>query len=183
MRKISMDNNRRNREAALRAAEAGMPVFPVKAQKISGKQWNLSPVYPSGPRAATTSPDKIAVWWDEHLDAIPATPCTSVVVLDVDQDGVAAFEALIADKHWPSPPVVLTPTGKQYYFLQPNPPLDYHTGALPDGIDVRGVGGFVVAPGATVLGGARWRVDENLPSTSIPELPRWLERIIRSPGF
>jgi hypothetical protein len=178
-----MNNNRLNLEAGLRAAEAGMSVFPVRARKISGMRWNLSPVYPSGPRTATRSADKIANWWDEHIDAIPAIPCSSFVVLDADQDGVAALEALIADQGWPSPPVVLTPAGKQYYFLQPRPPLDYHTGALPDGIDVRGLGGFVIAPGATLLDGARWRVDEHLPSTSIPELPGWLERIIRSPEF
>jgi bifunctional DNA primase/polymerase-like protein len=185
MRRISMNNNRLNLEAALRTAEAGMSVFPVRAQKISGKRWNLSPVYPSGPRTATRNPDKIASWWDEHLNAIPAIPCTSFVVLDADQDfmgidGVAALEALLAEQDWPSPPVVLTPNGKQYYFLQPKPPLGYHTGALPDGIDVRGLGGFVIAPGATLLDGTCWRVDESLPSTLIPELPGWLERIIRS---
>src|ERR1700680_2122284 len=112
MRRISMNNNRLNLEAALRAAEAGMAVFPVKAQKITGTRWNLSPVYPSGPRTATRSPDKITNWWDEHTDAIPATPCTSFVVIDADHDfmgidGVAALEALIADQDWPSPPVVL----------------------------------------------------------------------------
>jgi hypothetical protein len=141
MRKISMDNNRLNLEAALRAAEAGMPVFPVMARKISGRRWNLSRVYPSGPGTATRSPDKIASWWNEHIRAIPATPCTSFVILDADHDGVATLEALIANKEWPSPPVVFTPIGKQYYFLQPKPPLDNHTGAL----DVRGLGGFVVA--------------------------------------
>lgn len=183
MRKISMNNNRLNLRAALRTAEAGMSVFPVRAQKITGTRLNLSPVYPSGPRTATRSPDKIAGWWDEHIDAIPAIPCTSIVVLDADQDGVAALEALIADREWPSPPVVLTPNGKQYYFMQPNSPLDYYAGTLPDGIDVRGLSGFVVAPGATLLDGARWRVDQNLPSTSIPELPGWLEGIIRAPSF
>jgi hypothetical protein len=98
MQRISMNNNRLNLGAALRTAEAGMSVFPVRAQKITGMRLNLSPVYPSGPRTATRSPDKIAGWWDEHIDAIPAIPCTSVVVLDADQDGIAALEALIATR-------------------------------------------------------------------------------------
>jgi Bifunctional DNA primase/polymerase, N-terminal len=181
-------NNRLNLEAALRAAEAGMRVFPVKAQKVPGSRLNLSPVYPSGPRTATRSRDKIMSWWDEHTDAIPAMPCMSIVVIEADHDfmgldGVAALEALIGDQDWPSPPVVLTPRGKQYYFQQPEPRLDYHTGALPDGIDVRGWGGFVIAPGAILLDGSGWRRDEHLSSTSIPELPFWLEQIIRAQSF
>jgi hypothetical protein len=186
MRKIAMDHNRMNREAALRVAEAGMSVFPLRPQNMAGR-WNLSPVYPSGARTATRSAERIVNWWDQHTTAIPATPCTNIVVIDANDtfpgiDGVAVFEALIADKPWPSPPIVLTPNGKQYYFLQPDPPLDYHTGDLPEGIDVRGMGGYVVAPGAILPDGSGWRVDPNLPPALIPKIPAWLERIIRSPG-
>src|SRR5258705_10633390 len=81
MRAIAMERNRRNLDAALRTAEAGLPVFPVIARNITGSRYNLSPVYPSGPRTASRSPDKIASWWDEHIEAIPGIPCTSIVVL------------------------------------------------------------------------------------------------------
>src|SRR5262249_22987558 len=59
-------------------------------------------------------------------------------------------------------------------------------GELPDGIDVRGVGGFVIAPGAVLPDGKRWQSVNGRPSLadafkagSIPELPRWLADIIR----
>jgi len=184
MRAIAMERNRRNLDAALRTAEAGLPVFPVIARNIMGSWYNLSPVYPSGPRTASRSPDKIASWWDEHIDAIPGIPCTTIVVLRADQEGVSALEALIARYgDWPFPPIVLTPTGKDYYFLQPDPPLEWHSGCLPEGIDVRGVGNFIIAPGTVLSDGSGWRVDESAPPASIPKLPTWLERMIRSPAF
>jgi hypothetical protein len=119
-------NNRLNLEAALRAAEAGMPVFPVKALKLPASRWNLSPVYPSGPHTATRSRDKIMSCWAEHTDAIPAIPCTSIVVIEADHDfmgfdGVAALEALIGDQDWPSPPVVLTPAASNTISSSPSP--------------------------------------------------------------
>lgn len=183
VRAIAMERNRRNLDAALRTAEAGMPVFPVKPTQIGGL-WNLSPVYPSGPATASRNRDRIVNWWDEHIDAIPGIACTKIVVLHADHEGVAALDGLIAKYgDWPFPPVVLTPIGKDYYFLQPNPRLECASGCLPDGIDVRRVGHFVIAPDAELSDGTGWRVDESVPPTSIPEPPTWLERMIRSPAY
>jgi hypothetical protein len=181
-RAIAMDRNRRNLDAALRTAEAGLPVFPINPAQI-GRRWTFSRVYPSGPRTASRSREKILSWWDEHIEA-PGIPCTNIVVLHADQEGVAALEALIAKYgDWPFPPIVLTPTGKDYYFLQPDPPLESHSGCLPEGIDVRGVGTFIIAPGTVLSDGSSWRVDESAPPASTPELPTWLERMSRSPAF
>ena len=59
-------------------------------------------------------------------------------------------------------------------------------GELPDGIDVRGVGGFVIAPGAVLPDGKQWQSVNGRPllvdafkAGTIPELPRWLADIIR----
>ena len=43
--------------------------------------------------------------------------------------------------------------GVHLFFKQPNgEPLGNGRGELPDGIDVRGSGGFVIAPGAVAAG-------------------------------
>jgi hypothetical protein len=49
---------------------------------------------------------------------------------------------------------------------------------LPPGIDVRGVGGCVVGPGAVLPDGTEWRFDPK-SCTELPGLPLWLERAIR----
>jgi|tagenome__1003787_1003787.scaffolds.fasta_scaffold20948415_2 hypothetical protein len=180
-------NKKINREAALTVARAGMPVFPVRAQKmfLSNGRYRLTPVSALGPYTATKNLDSLDDWrWSR---SIPAIPCTEIVVVHAHRfregvDGVAVLEALIGDQEWPSPPVVLTPDGgKHHYFLQPQDPLDSF-GCVPEGIRIEGLGSFVAAPGAVTLDGACWQVDDSVPSNDIPELPSWLERIIRSPA-
>ena len=81
---------------------------------------------------------------------------------------------------WPNHPVVFTPSnGEHHYFQQSNPPLGNRTGQLPDGIDVRGVGGFVIGPGAILPNGTGWHLAPGY-STDLPQLPLWLERMIRA---
>jgi len=59
-------------------------------------------------------------------------------------------------------------------------------GDLPDGIDVRGAGGIIIAPGAVLPNGKRCQSANGKPSLAdaykagaIPELPRWLADITR----
>jgi hypothetical protein len=135
---------------------------------------------------ATTDPGQISRWWGQFPEAIPAICCSDFVVIDADrhpggQDGVAALAAL-AKQHgdWPDHPVALTPSiGEHHYFGQTHPPLGNRTGELPDGIDVRGIGGFVIGPGALLPDGFGWRMAP-AHSTDLPQLPPWLERMLRA---
>lgn len=117
-----------------------------------------------------------------------------LVVIDCDRhggpDGIAAFKALI-DKHGlpADVPVVATAGGGlHYYFLQPEgEPLGNSRGALPPGIDVRGAGGYTIAPGSVREDGKAWRMAEGPDLASayvlgtLPAIPVWLVEIIRSP--
>ena len=81
---------------------------------------------------------------------------TDLLVIDTDQhetgeDGVSAFaslKAVYADER--SQPKTLTAgLGEHFFFRQvPDNVLGNSEGGLPPGINVRGNGGFVVAPGA-----------------------------------
>ena len=173
-----------NLEAALTCAAAGGCVFPAKAiYNHEVQRWNKPPAIIDWRSTATTDSRTIEDWWRRNPDAIPAICCTEVVVIDADRhkggDGVAALKALgIRHAEWPDHPIVLTPgDGEHHYFAQSNPALGNRTGTLPRGIDVRGVGGFVIAPGAVLPDGKRWQMIAGF-STNLPPLPQWLECMI-----
>src|SRR4051812_35346854 len=100
---LSINNNRLNRDVALRTVAAGMPVFPVKAEKIANQRYSFVPLFASAPRSATKHLGIIEGWWSHTIRAIPAIPCADIVVIRTHRfysgfDGVAAFEALIGDQ-------------------------------------------------------------------------------------
>jgi Bifunctional DNA primase/polymerase, N-terminal len=82
-----------------------------------------------------------------------------LIAVDLDRkngrDGVSAFDALL-DQHsgdLSSCPVTETPSlGFHLFFKQPSgrAPLGNATGSLPAGVDIRGDGGYVLAPGAVL---------------------------------
>lgn len=176
-----------NLAAALSLADAGFRVFPARpALNSETRRWNKPPCIGNWQSLATSDPNQIRRWWRQYPDAIPAICCDAIVVIDADRhpgcpDGVSAL-AELAKQHgdWPDQRVVLTPSnGEHRYFGQPNAPLGNRTGQLPDGIDVRGVGGFVIGPGAVLPDGTGWQIAPG-HSSDLPQLPPWLEQMIRA---
>ena len=117
-----------------------------------------------------------------------------LVVIDCDRhpggnDGIKAFNSLLGANGGNLADVPMTRTargGAHLFFRQPpGGQLGNGRGELPDGVDVRGAGGFVIAPGAE-SDGKRWQSANGRPSLAdafktgtIPELPLWLADIIR----
>jgi Bifunctional DNA primase/polymerase, N-terminal len=155
-----------NFRIALKLAAAGIPIFPAlisrntttggldKVPAISGWRTN-----------ASTDTNQIEIWWQQFPNAVPAIELgrAGLVVIDLDRhaggpDGVMAFRKLCQENGpLPPMPMVRTPSnGLHLYFRQPSEgaPLGNGRGTLPAGIDVRGAGGWVVAPGATCPFGA-----------------------------
>jgi hypothetical protein len=173
-----------NLEAALALAAAGIRIFPAGADKrplISGWQ-----------EAATSDRDIIEDWWRRAPYALPAIPCgpNNLIVIDLDRhpggpDGVVAFKRLV-ETHGglPACPIVRTPNGGLHiYFAQPDgEPLGNGRGALPPGVDVRGIGGFVIAPGAVLPDGRGWTLVRGRPAVAkntASALPDWPQQLIR----
>jgi RecA-family ATPase len=150
-----------NGRVALALAEADFFVFPCfnnvshPNHKKPLVQWlDLS----------TNDPEQIKNWWlEKYRFAMPALDLSksNLVVIDGDlhhegQDGPAAIELLLGQKLADiGCPVVVTPSGGVHcYFVQPPLPdggsmaLGNAKGALPYGIDIRGHGGYTIAPGA-----------------------------------
>jgi uncharacterized protein DUF3987/bifunctional DNA primase/polymerase-like protein len=179
-----------NLTAALDLAAAGVPVFPAgpdKRPRLVGWQ-----------EKASTEAEQIRKWWDSHPTALPAIVVgrAGLVVIDCDRrpggnDGIKAFNELVSANNAKLanvPPMTRTARGGAHLFFRqpPGEPLGNGRGELPDGIDVRGVGGFVIAPGAVLPDGKRWQSVNGRPlladafkAGTIPELPQWLADIIR----
>jgi Bifunctional DNA primase/polymerase, N-terminal/Primase C terminal 1 (PriCT-1) len=151
---------------ALAYANAGHAVFPVRRDK--------GPYTAHGFKDATTDEAVIRGWWQQHPEAGIGTPTGSGwFVLDVDNE--RALNTLELD-HGPLPPTrqVVTPRPGRHIYLQGD--VTNGRGALPDGIDVRGQGGYVLLPPSPhPKGNYEWR-DADL---DIAPAPAWLLDLLR----
>lgn len=147
--------------AALRYAALGWCVFPGHGIDQSGRcscrdskcgHPGKHPRINAWQKSATTDKTVIENWWRRWPTAnvcIATGAASGIVVLDVDprHGGAASLEALERE-HGPLP---LTPTvrtgggGFHYFFSHPGGRVLNRVNVLP-GVDVRGDGGFVVAP-------------------------------------
>jgi hypothetical protein len=188
-----------NLAVALQLAEAKISIFPARVfwDGQSGK-WKKQPLVKFWQKAATTDPAQITAWFETYSDAVPGIELgrANLIVIDADRhggpDGVAALDGLAA-QHGGLPVGPATNTaggGIHRIFRQPNgQPLGNSRGALPMGIDVRGKGGWIVAPGSVRPDGAMWAVAGGTPpladafqAGTIPILPDWIAALIAGKG-
>jgi hypothetical protein len=144
-------------EAALQYADRGWHVFPCKPR---GK----TPLVKGGFKSATTDPAQIEKWWRKWPDANVAVATghvSGIVVLDMDgASGIATLRALIA-KNDTLPKTAICTTGRGFHIYFNNPytdeaPICCSSG---NGLDIRGDGGYVIAPPSVHESGAvyAWR--------------------------
>jgi hypothetical protein len=188
---------------ALELAATGIPTFPVKVtRKLTddGERWQKKPLVSDWRRSATTEEAQLRDWWATFPNAIPGIELgrAGLIVIDADRHGGPDGVALLAElarphgrsfEHamGPGRVVVVTPTGggEHHIFRQPDEgPLGNRRGNLPYGIDVRGAGGWIVAPGSVRPDGGVWRANSSLVEAykdgAIPQLPPWLAAQIRT---
>jgi hypothetical protein len=181
-----MPASRSNLDVARTRAGAGVFVFPAlvcwneQTQKLDKR-----PAITGWRDAATTDPAQLLKWWNEFPNAVPGIELghSRLFVVDLDRhpggaDGVAAFRTLRRDNAIPRCLTIRTPSnGFHLYFRQPDgEPLGNGRGSLPAGIDVRGDGGWTVAPGASYQQW-QWQI---FISGSPPPAPDWIITAIRS---
>ncbi|WP_329420255.1 bifunctional DNA primase/polymerase [Streptomyces sp. NBC_01693] len=188
--------------AALRAAEQGWHVFPLrpadKRPALHGE--TVCPLIgdcAGGHRKwedrATTDPDRIhRAWADRSFNIGIATGPSRLVVVDLDMPkpnsstdtpgGVTTFKALCERTEQAVPPTyrVRTASGGQHlYFTAPDSVrLGNTAGFLAPSIDTRAWGGYVVAPGSTV-NSHTYEVIDHAP---VAPLPGWLLDLLKPEG-
>jgi hypothetical protein len=112
--------------------------------------------------------------------AVVTGKVSGIFVLDVD-DPVG--EASLRGKHIPATWCVRTGKGMHYYFEWPGFSVECRTGILP-GLDIRGDGGYVVAPGSIHSSGKRYEWVDGLSPADMSEpaeAPEWLMALLKKP--
>jgi AAA domain/Bifunctional DNA primase/polymerase, N-terminal/Primase C terminal 1 (PriCT-1) len=128
------------------------------------------------------------------LDAISANSGTNlgiavpqgIMVLDVDtkNDGPQTLAKLVAENgKLPNSLVATTPTsGKHIWMSLPSGVSVGNRVAIAPGLDVRTLGGYVVAPPSVINGAAyRWDNWDTFSSPVIAEAPGWLLALVNRP--
>jgi hypothetical protein len=158
-------------QAALALANFGWNVFPISPRA-------KTPATIHGLNDATRDVIKITKFWlryPEHNIGVRCGVESGILVLDVDDrhggnESLAELE--LANEKLPLTLSVKTPGGGQhFYFAHPGGDIRNTTGYPATGLDIRGDGGYVLAPPSVSEEGRRYEVDERVP---IADLPRWL---------
>lgn len=137
------------RTAALEYARKGWSVFPLATGLKVPRAGS------SGFKDATIDPEVIHAWWSTNPTAnlaIATGAVSGIDVIDVDGErGIASLRELMrCGPSFPTTYAVKTPRGLHLY-LQHRPGVRSRANFRP-GIDIRGDGGYVVAP-PSIVGG------------------------------
>ena len=145
---------------ALYLAGLGLRVFPL----VPGKK---QPAFPGWKDKATTDTQQIHDWWSRDYVGYGVGVATgrNLMVLDADvksgQPGLASLEQMLAEHDWGPTLTVETPSGGRHVYLQvaDGKHIPNVLGTLPGypGIDIKGDGGFVAAPGSVDAKGVPYK--------------------------
>jgi len=174
-------------DLALSYAQQGIPVFPVRASD-SPDGAAKTPLTGNGLRAATTRKFIIERWWRDNPEAavgIPTGPTSGFFVVDLDKKADADGEAELARleaTHEPLPPTrtVLTPSGGKHLLFKHVDGIG-NRGRFAPACDIRGDGGYVLAPGSVMGTGEFYDCPD--PAAPIADAPEWLIDIIKKPAY
>lgn len=142
-----------------------------------------------GSHSATRDARRILGWWRTCPRAnvgIATGPASRLLVLDVDPDkGGADSLAELRAQHGelPDTPTSLTGGGGEHYlFAYAGDDIRNSAGKLGAGLDVRGRGGYIVAPPSIHLSGGRylWEASSRPERTPLAPPPAWLLQLLRA---
>ena len=182
---------------ALAFARRGLPVVPLTwpVPAGDGKLWcscgrkdctspAKHPLTPNGLKDGSISAERIETWWRHWPMANVGVLTGQIIVLDVDrhhkgQDGFDTLQDLERE-HDELPPTWQFETGGggwHYVFQAPQGvEIRNSNGKLGPGLDVRGAGGYIVAPGSTHVSGRPYSVSVDHSPDDVPLalLPQWV---------
>ena len=151
--------------AALEIAGLGFAVFPLRPR---GK----TPLTAHGHLDATTEAAVIRPWWERWPQAnIGLAIPRGLVVVDIDD--LEAFHRLKAENRELPATVKSTTSRGVHLFYLTEAELRNAVQLFP-GVDLRGVGGYVVAPPSIHPTGAQYRWEVPPSPASFAEAPGWL---------
>ena len=155
------------------ATKYGWAVFPVSPK-------TKKPLTPNGCKDAKKDVGAIQAWWQRHPDAaigIATGPISNLVVIDEDRDDVKDIDGTASVRMWERdhgdlPETVQAMTGRggcHLYFHYTGSDIKNRAGVL-EGVDVRGEGGYVVAPPSTHPNGTEYSWEQPPEEFELQEL-------------
>ena len=146
-------------DAAIEYAKKGFAVFPLKYR-------DKVPLTRNGCKDATTDVAQIKAWWQKYPNANIGLATGSVsqnvfvIDLDIDEDcGIDGYHSL---EDWqrehgdfPETWTAITGRGGYHLYYRGNGKIKNRAGII-DGVDIRGNGGYVVAPPSIHKNGRRY---------------------------
>jgi hypothetical protein len=181
-------------ESALQYVRWGWPVFPCHTAEnglcscdnpiCHGK--GKHPRTQHGFKDSTIDETRISRYWHRMPDAnigIATGEASGIVVLDVDGD---AGEESIADlqvKYGAIPETIEAITGsggRHIYFAKPFVSIRNSESKIGPGLDIRGDGGYVIAPPSMHVCGAHyeWELSAHPDDIGLAEVPPWLLQLL-----
>lgn len=173
-------NEKRTLEAALEYAKKGWRVFPCHIPTERGcscgrpdcSRIGKHPKTRNGFKDATTDVSKIERWFGRRSNLAIATG-SGLLVLDIDPGSGGEESLQKLEEEFGALPDTLTcrtgSGGAHYYFIV-DIPVPNSGGKLGEGIDIRGDGGYVIAPPSLHKSGKRYEWTND----TMRECPQWL---------
>ncbi|MEQ9582430.1 MAG: bifunctional DNA primase/polymerase [Arenibacter sp.] len=160
--------------------ENNWKLFPTNTKK--------APLVPGGFKAATSDINQLQHWYKSHPNANVAIATghrSGIWVLDIDcKNGVDGIDSLYSHLNKDEPklmslfenPYVITPSGGIHIYFAWEPELQLrNSAALLPGIDIRGEGGYVLAPPSVCyVNGERTPYRWQNSPTALGPAPSWL---------
>jgi hypothetical protein len=157
---------------ALWYAEQGFPVFPCQP---GGKK----PLTQHGFKNATTNPEQVRQWWTDCPDAnigIATGTASGLLIIDIDKHsgGEESWTDLRGNRTIPKTARQRTGGGGQHILFRC--PGHLRGRKLAKGIDLKGDGGYIIAPPSVHPSGKRYRWVEgrSLADLQPAKVPDWL---------
>jgi bifunctional DNA primase/polymerase-like protein len=173
-----MNNNTRVVDTAMRYVAAGISVFPLNVTITAGRK-KVSPIS-NWDGASSTDPATVREWFDQNgrwRTASLGIDCgkSGLVVVDLDgADGIANWDALVITHRFGATWRSSTPGGGQHWYFRADPAVALGNSAskVAPRVDVRGAGGFVIAPPSTDARGRYTWLEGEPEWAQLPVLPQ-----------
>lgn len=164
---------------ALQYAQAGLRVFPLSPCDKTPLRGT------SGCKEATDDISQVTKWWfDNPFCNIGIATGNGIVVIDVDEGEGKSGEASIGQ--WQSingklPDTITSITGKGGRHIIYKSDCDYNNrvGIIPN-VDIRGIGGYIVAPPSVHPNGTRYKWASTFNPTMISMVDDTVKKLIGS---